>query len=67
MRITIEIDDRLLANAMQATGADTFREAVELGLNTLVRLSSQKRLRSLRGKVQWHGDLDAMRQDGPAA
>jgi Arc/MetJ family transcription regulator len=41
----------------------TKREAVELGLQTLVRLSKQEEIRRFRGKLHWEGDLDAMRKD----
>lgn len=64
MRTNIIIDDRLMAEALKATGAKSKREAVELGLKALVRLKQQERLRELRGKVDWQGDLDAMRTDG---
>jgi Arc/MetJ family transcription regulator len=61
MRTNIVIDEKLLAEALEATGAKTKREVVELGLAALVKLNKQKGLRSLRGKVQWKGDLDEMR------
>ena len=63
MRTNIVIDDDLMASAMAATGAATKREAVELGLKTLLRLRRQADLRRLRGRVEWSGDLDAMRRD----
>ena len=63
MRTNIVIDDKLMAEALKASGARTKREAVELGLKTLLRLNQQSELRKLRGKVQWEGDLDAMRRD----
>lgn len=63
MRTNIVIDDRLMADAMKASGSRTKREAVELGLKTLLRLSRQGAVRKLRGKVDWQGDLDAMRRD----
>jgi Arc/MetJ family transcription regulator len=64
MRTNIEIDDRLMAEVMQATGARTKREAVEMGLQTLLRLRRQgDALRALKGKLTWTGDLDAMRRD----
>lgn len=63
MRTNIVIDDDLMARAMQATGIKTKKEAVEQGLRTLVRLTEQAELRSLRGVVSWDGDLDAMRRD----
>lgn len=63
MRTNIVIDDRLMRDALRATGLKTKRETVELGLRTLVRLRRQAEIRRLRGKVDWQGDLDAMRSD----
>jgi len=63
MRTNIVIDDRLMTEAMKASGAQTKREAVERGLKALVRLSRQGEIRKLRGKLDWQGDLDAMRRD----
>lgn len=63
MRTNIEIDDRLMRDALRATGAKTKREAVEMGLRTLVQLRAQEKARELRGKISWEGDLDAMRTD----
>jgi Arc/MetJ family transcription regulator len=63
VRTNIDIDDRLLADAMAATGARTKKEAVELGLATLVRLKQQERIRGFRGKLRWQDDLDRMRMD----
>ena len=63
MRTNIEIDDKLMADTLRATGLRTKREVVELGLRTLLRLRKQADLKRLRGKVHWQGDLDAMRLD----
>ncbi len=63
MRTNIVIDDKLMAATLRATGLKTKREAVELGLKTLLRLKQQTDLRRLRGKYEWEGDLDAMRRD----
>lgn len=63
MRTNIEIDDKLMKDALKATGARTKREAVELGLRTLIRLRAQERAKSLKGKITWDGDLHAMRSD----
>ena len=63
MRTNIVIDDDLMQAAIEASGAKTKREAVELGLKTLVRLKKQQRIRGYRGKLRWHGDLDDMRSD----
>jgi len=63
MRTNIVIDDNLMAEALKVTGARSKREVVELGLKTLVQLKRQERIRGLRGKLRWTGDLEAMRTD----
>lgn len=63
MRTNIVIDDKLMKETLKLTGLRTKREAVELGLQTLVRLRKQEAIRRFRGKLKWQGDLDAMRTD----
>ena len=63
MRTNIVIDDKLMRETLKVTGLRTKREAVELGLQTLLRLRKQERGRGLRGRLDWQGDLDAMRRD----
>jgi Arc/MetJ family transcription regulator len=63
MRTNIVIDDKLMRDTLRATGLKTKREAVELGLRTLLRLRKQAEVRQYRGKLPWTGDLDAMRTD----
>lgn len=61
MRTNIEIDDRLMADALKATGLSTKKETVELGLKVLIKLNKQASIRALRGKLKWEGDLEEMR------
>ncbi|MGB8411234.1 MAG: type II toxin-antitoxin system VapB family antitoxin [Candidatus Binatus sp.] len=62
--MTIVIDDGLMKRAMRVSGASTKREAVQRGLELMVRMAEQGRLlRSARGKFHWEGDLTAMRRD----
>jgi Arc/MetJ family transcription regulator len=63
MRTNIVIDDKLMKETLRLTGLRTKREAVELGLRTIVRLRKQEEIRRFRGKLKWQGDLDAMRTD----
>lgn len=63
MRTNIVIDAKLMQAVLRATGLRTKREAVELGLRTLLRLKKQVEIRRYRGKLHWQGDLDAMRTD----
>ena len=62
-RTNIVIDDKLMRDVLRATGLKTKREAVAEGLRTLVRLNRQAEIRKFRGKLDWHGDLEAMRRD----
>jgi len=61
MRTNIIIDDRLMADALKASGLRTKKEAVEEGLKLLLQRSLQQDIRKLRGQVLWEGDLDVMR------
>lgn len=61
MRTNIVIDDKLMAQAIKASGAATKKEAVELGLKLLVRQNKQQAIRKLRGKLKWEGNLHEMR------
>jgi len=63
MRTNIVIDDKLMSDTLLVTGLKTKREAVELGLRTLLRLGKQAEIRRLRGKLIWRGNLNAMRRD----
>lgn len=61
MRTNIVIDDALMGEALKLTGAKSKKEAVELGLRTIVQLKRQERIKRYRGKLAWEGDLDHMR------
>jgi Arc/MetJ family transcription regulator len=61
MRTNIVIDDKLMEQALKATGFSTKKEAVEQGLKLLVQQNKQQSIRKLRGKLKWEGDLDEMR------
>jgi Arc/MetJ family transcription regulator len=63
VRTNIVIDDKLMRDTLRATGLKTKREAVEEGLRTLLRLKKQGEIRRYRGKLDWQGDLEAMRTD----
>ena len=64
MRTNIDIDDKLLAKAMRASGCKTKRATVEEGLRALVRLGAQVQAWKALEGLGWEGDLDEMRR-GP--
>ena len=63
MRTNIVIDDDLMYEAMTLSKIKTKKAVVETGLRLLVQIKKQEQLKSLRGKLKWDGDLDAMRMD----
>ncbi len=63
MRTNVVIDDKLMSQALRSSGCRTKRSAIESGLRLLVQVNIQKKLRSLKGKIAWEGDLAEMRKD----
>ena len=63
MRTNIVIDDRLMTLALESTGLKTKKEVVEEGLKTLIKIKNQSKLKALRGKLLWEGDIEKMRAD----
>ena len=58
MRTNIEIDEKLIRQAMKATGTTTKRAAVDAALRQAIQLKKQEGIRKLRGKVVWRGSDD---------
>lgn len=63
MRTNIVINDDLMAEAMKLSRLKTKKAVVESGLRLLIQIKKQERIKSLRGKLKWDGDLDKMRLD----
>jgi Arc/MetJ family transcription regulator len=57
-RMNIELDEALLAEAMQLTGAKTKHEVVDMALHELVRIKKRKDLTDLAGKIRFHKGYD---------
>ena len=62
MRTNIDIDDKLMKQAMEAANAATKKATVEAALRQMVRLKKQEGIRKWRGRIEWDGDLAAMRE-----
>jgi Arc/MetJ family transcription regulator len=62
MRTNIDIDDKLMKQAMKATGAATKKAAVEASMRLAVQMHKQEEaLKGLWG-IGWEGNLDEMRR-----
>jgi Arc/MetJ family transcription regulator len=63
MRTNIVIDDDLMKEAMSLTKLKTKKAVVESGLKLLILIKKQEKVKGVRGRLKWEGDLDAMRLD----
>jgi Arc/MetJ family transcription regulator len=63
VRTNIDIDDALMAAALDVARQKTKKATVEEALRLLVRTRAQGRLRALRGKLHWEGSLEELRRD----
>jgi len=59
----VVIDDDLMESALRASGIKTKKDAIEEGLKLLVQLKAQEKIKGLRGKLRWSGNLHKMRLD----
>ena len=62
MRTNIEIDDRLMAEALRASGHATKRRTVEEALRLMIRLRRQREAGAAFGKYRWRGNLARSRR-----
>jgi Arc/MetJ family transcription regulator len=61
MRTTLNLDEKALASAMKAAGGKTKTAVINEALRDYARRRGLRRLLRFEGKVQWEGDLDALR------
>ncbi len=62
LRTNIELDEKLVDEAMMLTHKKTKKELVNYALKELVSKIKRKKLLELEGKVEWTGDLDEARK-----
>jgi Arc/MetJ family transcription regulator len=65
MKKTLNIDEKLLADAREATGAKTDTEAVRLGLEAVIRSAAYQRMREFLGSESYSEDVPR-RREAPA-
>ncbi len=63
MRTNIVVNDNLMAEAMELSGIKTKKGVVDQALNLLVQVKKQEKIRLLRGKLCWEGNLEETRID----
>jgi Arc/MetJ family transcription regulator len=62
MRTNIEIDDELMAKALDLSGLPTKRAVVDAALRALVDRITRRQLKEAFGKYRWEGDLEELRR-----
>ena len=62
-RTNVVIDNEVMTQTLRSSGCRTKRAAIESGLRLLVQVNNQQKLRQLKGKITWEGDLEEMRTD----
>jgi Arc/MetJ family transcription regulator len=66
-RTNLVLDEKLLDEALRASGERTYSRAVERALDEFVRRARARKILDLAGSGLWEGDLAVMRDDAPAA
>lgn len=62
-RTVIDIDEKVLAQALQLSGLRKKVDVVNYALRKLVEQQEIEQILNLKGKIQWEGDLEQMRKD----
>jgi Arc/MetJ family transcription regulator len=62
MRTTLNIDDDALQAAIKFSQGQTKTEVINEALRRFVRAKRRRQLLQLQGKVEWEGDIDALRK-----
>lgn len=60
-RTNIELDDKIVKEAIKLTHARTKKDVVNYALEELVKKLRRKKILELEGKVKWEGNLNEMR------
>jgi len=63
-KITVHVPDELLRKAQKSSGAGV-TETIRKGLELVAAADANRRLRELRGKVQFSVELETLREDRP--
>lgn len=62
MRTTLDLDEALLKELMEASGAKTKTEAIQQAMTELIRKKKIEKLKSLSGKIRFDLDWKEMKK-----
>jgi len=63
MRTNIVLDDAIMETALKLGGFKTKKATIENALRLFIQIKGQQKIKGLKGKVKWEGNLDEMRRD----
>ena len=63
MNQNINIDDKLVKQALAISKSKTQSAVIEEALRLFIQINRQLKIRNLRGKLSWEGNLNEMRLD----
>ncbi len=61
MRTNIDIDDKLINEAIKLSSEKNKKGVVNLALIEFIKLQKRQKFKELFGRVKWEGDLKQMR------
>ncbi|MGA1841945.1 MAG: type II toxin-antitoxin system VapB family antitoxin [bacterium] len=63
MRTNIVLDDTLMNKALKIGGFKTKKATIENALRLFIQIKGQQKIKKLKGKIHWEGNLEEMRKD----
>ena len=63
MRTNIVLDDTLMNKALKIGGCKTKKATIENALRLFIQIKGQQKIKKLKGKIHWEGNLEEMRKD----
>ena len=62
-RTNVVLDMQLIEQAKQVTGLKTIRAVIDTALRQIIAREQRQKILLLKGRLRWHGDLNAWRQE----
>jgi len=63
MRTNIVLDDTLINKALKIGGLKTKKATIENALRLFIQIRGQQKIKGLKGKIHWEGNIEEMRKD----
>ncbi len=63
MRTNVVLDDSIINTALKIGGFKTKKETIENALKLFIQMKGQQKIKNLKGKIKWEGNLNEMRRD----